>query len=50
MLAQLKICVAVCGGGQMMVEKMTELETHVQLWIDSNARIGLQRTMYFYVF
>ena len=34
---------AVRGGGRRMVEKMTVWEMHVQLWIHSNARVGLQR-------
>ena len=47
MLAQFKTHLAVYGGGWMMVEKMIDWETHVQHWIHSNARIGLQRITFF---
>ena len=43
MSAQLKMCMAVHDGSRMMVEKMNDWETHVQLWVHSNARVGLQR-------
>ena len=40
----------VYGGGWAMIEKMIDWETHVQLWIHSNARVGLvglQRLTFF---
>ena len=43
MSAQFKTHLAVHGDGRTMVEKMTVWETHVQLWIYSNAIVGLQR-------
>ena len=43
MSVQLKTHLAVRGSGQMIAEKMINWETHVQLWIHSNARAGLQR-------
>ena len=43
MSEQLKTHLAAYGGGRTMVEKMTDWETHVQLWIYGNARAELQR-------
>ena len=43
MSTQLKTRLAVRGSGRMMAEKMTDWETHVQLGIHSNVRVGLQR-------
>ena len=39
----LKTHLAVHGGGRTMIEKMIDWETHIQLSIHSNARVGLQR-------
>ena len=38
---------AVHGGSWAMAEEMIDWETHVQLWIHSNARDGLQRRPFF---
>ena len=43
MSAQLKARLAFHGSGRMMAEKTIDWEKHVQLWIHSNARAGLQR-------
>ena len=45
MFARLKTHLAVRGSRRMMAEKMTDWETHVQLKIHRNARVGLQRIM-----
>ena len=46
--AQIKTRLAVFGSGRMIVKKMIDWETYVQLWIHSNAEVGLQRIRYFY--
>ena len=43
MSAQLKTHLAMHGGGQTMVKKMTVWETHFQLWLHSNESVVLQR-------
>ena len=46
MLAQFKPHLVVHGGGWTMVEKMNDWETHAQLWIHSNAKVGPQRATF----
>ena len=47
MSAHLKTPLAVHGGGRMMVDKMIDWETLVPLLTQSNARVGLQRIIFF---
>ena len=47
MSAHLKTPLAVHGGGRMMVDEMIDWETLVPLLTQSNARVGLQRIIFF---